>query len=141
MQKYLGIPKLIVGATIVSLATTLPELLVSLFAAISAKTQSNPELVDMAIGNAVGSVTANTGLILAIALICIPTAIKEVNSALKSVLLICALIGHCFVWKIFNGVGILASICLLIIFELQCAKIFLWQLKNTKRKKNCILKR
>ena len=45
-----GIPKLIVGATIVSLATTLPELLVSLFAAISAKTQSNPELVDMAIG-------------------------------------------------------------------------------------------
>lgn len=44
----------------------------------------------MAIGNAVGSVTANTGLILAIALICIPTAIKRSEYALKSVLLICA---------------------------------------------------
>ena len=54
-----GIPKLIVGATVVSLATTLPELLVSAMAAHEGK-------VDMAIGNAIGSVTANIGLIMAI---------------------------------------------------------------------------
>lgn len=101
-----GIPKLIVGATIVSLATTLPELLVSLFAAISAKTQGNPELVDMAIGNAVGSVTANTGLILAIALICIPTVIKRSEYALKSILLICASLVIALFGKFFNGVGL-----------------------------------
>ena len=82
-----GIPKLIVGATIVSIATTLPELLVSVLAANSAKIYSDPTYVDMAIGNAVGSVTANTGLILGIALVCIPMIIKRSEYALKSILL------------------------------------------------------
>lgn len=54
------IPAFIIGATIVSFATTLPELLVSVLASIEGKN-------DMAIGNAVGSVIANTGLIMAIA--------------------------------------------------------------------------
>ncbi|MBQ7714927.1 MAG: sodium:calcium antiporter, partial [Clostridia bacterium] len=54
-----GIPKLIVGATIVSFATTLPELLVSSFAAAEGN-------VSISVGNAVGSVTANLGLIMAI---------------------------------------------------------------------------
>ena len=48
-----GIPKFIIGATVVSFATTLPELLVS---AIGAARGSNA----IAIGNAVGSVTALT---------------------------------------------------------------------------------
>lgn len=54
------IPAFIVGATIVSFATTLPELLVSILASIEGQN-------DMAIGNAIGSVIANTGLIMAIA--------------------------------------------------------------------------
>ena len=49
LAETFGIPKLIVGATVVSFATTLPELLVSSFAAAEGK-------VDMAIGNAVGIV-------------------------------------------------------------------------------------
>ena len=49
MAEVSGIPKLIVGATVVSLATTLPEQLVSIMAAVQGKT-------DMAVGNAVGSV-------------------------------------------------------------------------------------
>ena len=44
-----GIPKLIIGATIVSVATTLPEMLVSMMAAAQGK-------ADMSVGNAVGSV-------------------------------------------------------------------------------------
>lgn len=58
----LRIPTFIIGATIVSVATTLPEMLVSLLAAAEGK-------VDMAIGNAVGSVTANTALIMAVAML------------------------------------------------------------------------
>lgn len=65
-----GIPKLIIGATIVSVATTLPEMLVSVTAAAKGK-------VDMSIGNAVGSVTANIGLIMAIALLFMPGIIKR----------------------------------------------------------------
>lgn len=58
----LRIPKFIIGATIVSLATTVPELLVSSLAASRGQ-------ADMAVGNAVGSVIANTGLILGVAMI------------------------------------------------------------------------
>lgn len=78
-----GIPKLIVGATIVSLATTLPEMLVSVMAAVQGKT-------DMAIGNAVGSVTANLGLIMAISVICMPVKIRRGDYLLKSVLMLAA---------------------------------------------------
>ncbi len=51
------IPKVIIGATIVSAATTLPEFSVSAIATIQNTT-------DMAIGNAIGSCICNIGLIL-----------------------------------------------------------------------------
>lgn len=54
-----GIPKIIIGATIVSLGTTLPEATVSVLAAIN----GNP---DLALGNAIGSIIADTGLIIGI---------------------------------------------------------------------------
>ncbi len=103
-----GIPKLIVGATVVSFATTLPELLVSAFAAAQGK-------VDMSIGNAVGSVTANIGLIMAIALICMPTAIKRKDYMLKS----CLMLGAALFLVVFGESGELAlipGILLLVIF-------------------------
>lgn len=78
-----GIPKLIVGATVVSIATTLPELLVSTFAAAEGK-------IDMAIGNAVGSVTANIGLIMAISLLCLPSTIRRKDYLFKSLLMLAA---------------------------------------------------
>ena len=78
-----GIPKLIVGATIVSVATTLPEMMVSVMAAVQGK-------VDMSIGNAVGSVTCNIGIIMALSLIFMPGVIKRSDYLLKSVLMILA---------------------------------------------------
>ncbi len=74
-----GIPKFIVGATIVSIATTLPEIVVSL---ISVK--ASP---DMAIGNAVGSVVFNSGVIMALALLAQPFVIKRKDYAFKGILL------------------------------------------------------
>lgn len=55
-----GIPKMIIGATILSLGTTIPEATVSVMAAIN----GNP---DLALGNAIGSIIADTGLIIGIA--------------------------------------------------------------------------
>ncbi|MEM8946076.1 MAG: sodium:calcium antiporter [Planctomycetota bacterium] len=55
-----GLPKVVIGATIVSLGTTAPETAVSVLAALNGK----PEL---ALGNAVGSVICDTGLILGLA--------------------------------------------------------------------------
>lgn len=60
-----GIPKMMIGATIVSLGTTLPEAAVSVFAAL----QGHPGL---ALGNAVGSIICDTGLILGLAALLSP---------------------------------------------------------------------
>ena len=56
----MGVSKVIIGATVVSLGTTLPEVTVSVMSAIN----GNPEL---ALGNAVGSIICDTGMILGIA--------------------------------------------------------------------------
>lgn len=88
-----GIPKFIIGATIVSLATTLPETIVSSIAAIQSRPltgEAANSKVAMAIGNAVGSVTANIGLILAISIIFMPLVIDRKKYSFKAVLLILA---------------------------------------------------
>ena len=103
-----GIPKLIIGATIVSVATTLPELLVSIFAAINGQ-------VDMAVGNAVGSVTANTGLIMALSILFMPSIIKRKDFIGKSIYLIGAT-ALILIAGLTGGVNIWFSIVLLIIF-------------------------
>lgn len=79
--RALRVPPFVIGATLVSLATTLPELLVSLFACLQGRTE-------LAVGNAVGSVTANTGLILALALIALPGLSAGKDLFLKSFLLL-----------------------------------------------------
>lgn len=55
----LGIPKIVIGMTVVSFATSAPELIVSVKAALDG-------FPDIAVGNVVGSNIANLGLVLAI---------------------------------------------------------------------------
>ena len=57
MAEGFHVPKILIGATLVSLATTAPEFFVSVIATAMGK-------VEMAVGNAVGSPIANIGLIL-----------------------------------------------------------------------------
>lgn len=78
-----GIPKFVVGATVVSFATTLPELLVSVRAAMNGSAQ-------LAIGNAVGSVTANTTLIMGVSLVAMAGAVNRKSFTLKGGLLLAA---------------------------------------------------
>ena len=81
-----GIPKFIIGATVVSFATTMPEMLVSVFSALEGN-------ADIAVGNAVGSVTANTGLIMCLALICMPCLMTRKQFGVKACLLLAAIAG------------------------------------------------
>lgn len=81
MAEASGLPQFLIGATVVSMATTLPEIIVSTMAAAEGST-------DMAIGNAIGSVTANTGLIMAISLIFMPVAIRQSQFAVKGLLMV-----------------------------------------------------
>lgn len=128
MAEASGIPKLIVGATVVSFATTLPELLVSALAAAEGK-------VDMAIGNAVGSVTANTGLILAIAMVCMPSVIRRRDYLLKAVLMLGAAVFLVF----FGGRGqldFLPGMLLLGIFAVAMLDNLLAALGSLKEEKS-----
>ena len=81
LSETLGIPKYVIGATIVSFATTMPEIIVSVAAALDGHSA-------MAIGNAVGSVSANTGIILALSLFFLPVAIKREEYLFKNSLYI-----------------------------------------------------
>ncbi len=78
------IPKLIIGATLVSLATSLPELFVSTSAVLAGHN-------DMAIGNALGSVIFNTAVILSLAAIFMSGKVDRKNVVEKSVVLIIAM--------------------------------------------------
>ena len=80
-----GIPKFIIGATVVSFATTLPEMLVSVFAALEGN-------ADIAVGNAVGSVTANTGLIMCLSLVCLNCAMTRKQFGVKAGILLVTIV-------------------------------------------------
>lgn len=58
----LNIPKIVIGMTVVSFATSAPELIVSINAALSGAS-------DLALGNVIGSNIANIGLVLGITLL------------------------------------------------------------------------
>ena len=95
IAKVSGIPQFIIGATIVSLATTLPEIIVSVMAAANGAgflAAGNAEAangaVEMAVGNAIGSVTANTGMILAISILFMPAVIERKKYLPKSLIYI-----------------------------------------------------
>ena len=66
----LSIPKIIIGMTVVSFATSAPELIVSLNATLDG-------LPNFAIGNVLGSNIANIGLVLGIITIIYPISLKQ----------------------------------------------------------------
>ncbi len=85
MGKKTGISELILGATIVSFATTLPELTVSVFASIDNHTT-------MSLGNAVGSIICNTGLILGLVALISPFKVDKKMFSSKSIILLVSVI-------------------------------------------------
>lgn len=110
MAEKTGIPKLLIGATIVSIATTLPEMIISFIAAGQGK-------IDMGIGNAVGSVTVNIGLIMGLALVCMPALIKRKDYLLKAILMLGAT-AILVIFGLSGEIGVIPSILLIIIFAI-----------------------
>ena len=108
-----NIPPFIVGATIVSLATTLPELIVSVMASLEGKN-------DMAVGNAVGSVSANIGLIMALAFIFMQVAAPR-RKYLKQCLILIATSAILWVGSLSGTVHPLAMVALAALFILFTA--------------------
>lgn len=70
LAKRFKIPEIIIGATIVSIGTTLPEVMVSSTAAVQGQSAT-------AYGNAIGSVICNTALISALTIAIAPMAVSR----------------------------------------------------------------
>ncbi|MEX2516318.1 MAG: calcium/sodium antiporter [Gammaproteobacteria bacterium] len=70
LARHLGVAPLIIGLTIVGIATSMPEVLVSSLAAWQGR-------IDIAIGNAIGSNIANVALVLGATTLFIPIAISS----------------------------------------------------------------
>ena len=102
-----GLGKAVIGATIVSIGTTTPEAAVSVLSAI----QGEPGL---ALGNAVGSIICDTGLILGLASLIAPLSFnRELASRLSNVQVSAGILMvlACFPWsspaKVFSQGGTL----------------------------------
>ena len=117
-----GIPKMIIGATIVSLGTTMPEVTVSVLSALKGS-------AGLAMGNAVGSVICNTGLILGTSSLIAPLPFKK-NVVSKPNLILCGsailLILCSFVFKgrVPQYVGF--------VFIVLLALYLIWTIKSVK---------
>ncbi|MBU3893826.1 calcium/sodium antiporter [Serratia rubidaea] len=70
ISRSLGVPPLIIGMTIVGIGTSLPELFVSVTAALNGQS-------DMAVGNVLGSNITNILLILGVAAVIHPLAVRS----------------------------------------------------------------
>ena len=70
IARNLGVPTLLIGLTIVGIATSAPEILVSIMAALKGQP-------DLAIGNAVGANIANIALVLGATAILKPIAVRS----------------------------------------------------------------
>lgn len=70
LAKKMGISNIVIGLTVVAFGTSSPELVVNLFAVIRGST-------DMALGNIIGSNTANVLLILGISSVILPLTIRK----------------------------------------------------------------
>lgn len=123
-----GIPKLIIGATVVSLATTLPEIIVSTIDCSDRGSSDSrfrggrchPAVtgkVSMAIGNGIGSVICNTALVMSLSVLFIPMKVERKDFAPKGILLLAAVISL-FVLSLHGSLSMAGGIVLLLIFVL-----------------------
>jgi cation:H+ antiporter len=85
MARASGISQVVIGATVVSFCTTLPEM-------VASTTASFKGASDMALGNAVGSVICNTGLILGIVLLLTVARIRREIFLIKGAFMLGALL-------------------------------------------------
>ena len=118
-----SIPKIIIGMTVVSFATSAPELIVSLNATLNG-------FSSFAVGNVIGSNIANIGLVLGIIIIIYPITLQNrfYNSDFP-ILMISTFLFYILLTtgsriSRIEGIILLVSICVILIY------LFIYQKKN-----------
>ena len=119
--RAVGIPPLIIGLTVVSVGTSLPEIIVSSAAALHGQ-------VDLAIGTAIGSNIINILLILGLAALLHPfTVLSDIpRREVPSMLIVSLLAGYVLYdgeLSLFDGVFLLALAVLWLLFTVKIARL------------------
>ena len=88
IAKRFNLPDIVVGATVVSIGTTLPEVMVSTTGALQGSGA-------MAYGNAIGSIICNTALIAAISITCNPGPVNTKSMKTPVIFFFCSAALYC----------------------------------------------
>lgn len=125
LSKLLRLPEIVIGATLVALATTMPETLVSLFA--SATNHSF-----LALGNVVGSGLVNLGLLLGIILLAGHGHEGQSQRGRRRSLILFLLVLFVYLWfLIFGGINRIGGIILITLAFIFLAYTFWYALKES----------
>ena len=103
------IPEILIGATVVSIGTTLPEVMVSATGAMQGQGA-------MAYGNAIGSIICNTSLIAALTIAIRPSGVDKKTLRFPVIFFFCAAIFYAFVAYFFGEFSRWVGIVLLCAF-------------------------
>ena len=109
IAKRFKISEILIGATVVSIGTTLPEVMVSATSAV----EGHGEL---AYGNAIGSIICNTALIAALTIAIRPSSVDRKSFILAAVFFFVSAVFYTFVAVFFGEFSRVVGIMLLVIF-------------------------
>lgn len=108
------LPEILIGATVVSIGTTLPEVMVSATSAVQGQSE-------MSYGNAIGSIICNTALIAAISVVARPSAVNRKNLRLPVVFFFSAAVFYALISYLTGTFSRPVGIALLVVFAVYMA--------------------
>ena len=126
IAKRFHLPELLIGATVVSIGTTLPEVMVSASDAMSGSG-------GIAYGNAIGSIICNTALIAAVTITIKPAKTERKALILPTVFFFASAVFYSFVAYYFNKFQRWVGIVLLCIFIIYMISVVLQVRRNPSR--------
>ena len=123
LARRFHLPDIIVGATVVSIGTTLPEVMVSATGALSGQGS-------MAYGNAIGSIICNTALIAAISVAVNPGPVNTKTMKMPVLFFFGSAAIYCIAAYLLGGFSRVLGILLLLVFAVYMALTIRQGLKN-----------
>lgn len=109
IARRLHLPELLIGATVVSIGTTLPEVMVSAGAALQGSGS-------IAYGNAIGSIICNTSLIAALTIAIKPSNAERKSLILPVVFFFSSAVIYCIAAYVFGRFSLASGLILLTVF-------------------------
>ena len=122
------VPELLIGATIVSIGTTLPEVMVSSASALKG-------IGEIAYGNAIGSIICNTALISAITFAIRPCKVERKSFILPVIFFFGAAIFYCVIAYFFGEFSRVSGVILLLGFVLYMTLMIIKAKKSASNNK------